>query len=613
MALIPSEFVAHEHYAKGTDADVIEAQPVTDSRPDDLATTKKYDAREGTGDRGDKPPKPKDDPLVKDEALAQKDPAAKRSDVEPDDTAKLAKEYAGYSGEGQPGLRCGDCDSYIKGGRCMVVEGKIGADDWCVLFTPPREKYDAANWEGPDDDAEKKTAEAAAKYSLNAFPADVNRARSKYGPPMMRECYAGPWDEGKHPRGQPGNPGQFGPGGGSPPAEAPPAERMPTWSGPGAPPAGAPPAESPPAGAPPAGAPPAESPPAGAPPATGYEDLAKSQQKPDTPPPPGDYYNPDPAKTGESGMPEAARVGVESMAVPPPPKINRLPNLTPEERQVETRFASWYERDPDGAARQLRQQMAAGEVTDGPSIFNTDDTKKLSGDWAKSLESKATMNTSVHQTANALTKRAFLQHLDDVVMKLPEGQRKVLVTAGGVGSGKTYAIGNVQAVNDISQDAAATWDAAGDQNSTECQWVMAHCQKRGIKTDYVYIHANAEESWAHPTDPKRGVMNRSVKKGRMVDARIFADSYDHGPKTFKKFADSFGGQEGVNISYIDNASGAPQRLEDMPESALSVNSEQLYDRALSTLSSANVPEHVKTGGSSGIRIWGPPKHAAAAV
>jgi len=336
---------------------------------------------------------------------------------------------------------------------------------------------------------------------------------------------------------------------------------------------------------------------------------------PTTPPPPGKVYNPDPSQ-GKS-----ARVGVPGDEVPPPPKmIGRLPNLNPEERAIEHKFATMFEQDPDGMAKQARTAMANG-MGDGPNIFATDEMKGLFGEWKGSKvtgpdgksdlspetkEFRSKYNTSLHQTANAIAKRAFIQHLDEVVAKLPEDQRQVLVTAGGVAAGKGYAIANVGAVNEISKLAAATWDSAGEQNSTELPWIADECKKRGIKMTAVFVHSNPQETWENPA---RGVIERAGKKGRMVDARVFADSYTHGSRNFDDFHKKYGNDPSVRAVVLDNTQKVPSLLNSVPTSALTMDPEALYGRCLQALEAPNVPAAVKQGGSAGTRIWGGPKTA----
>lgn len=404
----------------------------------------------------------------------------------------------------------------------------------------------------------------------------------RVGKPGGIEHYAQPgqahWDESKHKRGQPGNAGQFGPGGGSQPSGD---DKSPSGG------QGDAKTSDAPAGQGEA----KESTPADAGAAT----------DPTTAPPPGEYYAPDPSD-GKS-----SRVGVPAFDVPPPPAVQPLPNLAEDERAIETAAIATYMADPDGMAARVLARMAAGELGDGfPNVFGTDDVKAMFAGWQGStpeetLDMRSQYNTALHQVANALAKRAFVRYLDETVTKLPEGQRNVLVTSGGVAAGKGYAIGKIDQVRSVAESASAVWDAAGEANATENDWIRAECQARGIKATFVYVHANPQETWENP---KRGVVERANGKGRMVDARAFADSYAYGAKNFANFAQSVQGDPNVEVFFLDNSQGEPQRVQAMPEAALQVDPEALYKRSVGYLQTAeNVKPAVRRGGTAGLRIW----------
>ena len=378
------------------------------------------------------------------------------------------------------------------------------------------------------------------------------------------------------------------------------------------------------------------------------EQLGTADQ-PKTAPPPGPYYAPNPAEG------KAARVGVAGDSLPPPPKIGRLPNLTPEERAVESAFAEAFEADPKGMAREVIRRMAIKKGTpgslnsEGPNVFGTDDVKMLFKDWEGtqavdangkpvvdkkgkpilSDESKAfrsKYNTALHQTANALAKRAFVMYLEEVVSKQPEDQRSVLVSAGGVAAGKGYAIENVQQVNDISKAASATWDTAGEQNSTEMGWVADQCKRVGAHMTAVYVHAEPEGTWENPD---RGVVQRAANIGRMVDALPFVDSYTHGASNFHAFHEASKSNPNVSTVILDNTrppipdldengvqkidkDGKPAmkadvvELPEIPETARNIDHGKLYQRCLTALNDPKIPPHVKQGGAASLRIWPPP-------
>lgn len=323
-------------------------------------------------------------------------------------------------------------------------------------------------------------------------------------------------------------------------------------------------------------------------------------KEPTTAPPPGKFYSPDPTADGnKDGVADAARVGVPAHEVPPPPKIPRLPNLTKAERAEEKKFADAYEKDPDGMARTYLEKIAKSS---DPPKFETDAAKGLSATWnhediGTRAQNRAQYNTALHQTANAVTKRAFQQHLDT----LKEGD-EILVTVGGCGAGKGYALKNVPEALEVAKRSKAIWDSAGDQNATENTWLLEEAKKRGLKLNMVYVHADPKTQWA---DPERGVVKRasSPDDGRMVDASVFADSYALGAKNMRAFVEKHGKDPDVNFTYLDNR-GKPKLMDGLPKDA-EVNRDELHRFAMDTIAErSEIPAHIKRGATIGARIWG---------
>jgi hypothetical protein len=308
------------------------------------------------------------------------------------------------------------------------------------------------------------------------------------------------------------------------------------------------------------------------------------------------------------GVTDAARVGVPAKEVPPPPKVPRLPNLTPEERAVETAFASAFERNPDGMARQYLEMV---RKSPDPSKFEVDHAKNLFEPWAgkpdmdpeKRAEMRSTMNTALHQTANAIAKRAFLMHLDE--MSVGDKARGLFVTVGGCGSGKGFALKTL-AKNGMpefdTKQYGATWDSAGDQNATENPWLLSESQKRGIPVTFAYISSDPKISWA---DPKRGVVQRAKDPadGRMVDAAVFADSYILGAKNHAEFSKR--NSSAAKFIYVENG-GTIRRIDSVPTSDTNRDRNELRSFAVDTVNHTDAPPRIKRGALVGQRIWGRP-------
>ena len=302
---------------------------------------------------------------------------------------------------------------------------------------------------------------------------------------------------------------------------------------------------------------------------------------------------------------EAARVGVGGKEVPPPPKkLPTFSNLREDEKAIESRMNSGFEKNPDGAAKAF---LVAVEKDNW--VFETDAAKNLLPEWSRPdlpqdekgkpihperAEFRGKYNAVLHQAANAIAKRAFVSRLDDIA-KLPEDKRKVLVTSGGVASGKGSALA---AQPDLAKSASATWDAAGEQNATENEWVLEECQKRGIRPTFLFVHADPKQSWP-------GVVERAKGIGRMVDAQLFADSYAVGAKNFNDFHGKHKDKADF-VFGVFQGRGQPAKITDkMPAEALKLDAHDVYAFASNYMDEKkdDLPSYIYAGATFGRRTF----------
>ncbi len=328
------------------------------------------------------------------------------------------------------------------------------------------------------------------------------------------------------------------------------------------------------------------------------------------PPPKGKAYEVDPNDDPDGdGITDSARVGLCGRCTAPPKSIPRLANLTADEREVESRFADAFEKDADKLVDEYTTMLEKGQVGDAPNVFATDDAKALSPDYnpqgvskEESNDAKGRYNVATHQTANAVAKRAFLRKLDELA-KLPKDdkRRSILMTCGGVASGKGFAIGNVEEVKKTAGEVGAVWDSAGEQNGTEAPWVLEEAKKRGLKSVFVFVDSDPKETWGNP---KRGVIERAKKVGRMVDARLFADSYVLGAKNFKAMQDKHKENDAAEFFVLSSRNGPPKRVPEVPSAATDKSEDQIYKESLEAIHAlTDLPPAIKRGGTIGQRIW----------
>jgi hypothetical protein len=326
----------------------------------------------------------------------------------------------------------------------------------------------------------------------------------------------------------------------------------------------------------------------------------KIDSEPTTAPPPGKSYSVNVEDAGPNGVSKAARVGVPGDVVPPPPGIPKLPNLTSREREVEDRFRSAFMENPAKMANQYRELVYKQEGTKAYT-FEVDQAKCFSDDWMdedkqKQMTKRQTNNNALHQTANAVVKRAFLDHLDT----LKPGDN-VLVTVGGCGSGKGYTLKNTELGKNLGGQAKAIWDSAGDQNATENPWILAEAEKRGLNVTYAYVAGDPKVSWA---DPGRGVVTRAhdPNDGRMVDAAVFADSYVLGAKNHHAFHQA--NLNNKNAKFLFFNAKDQSVIDGVPPESLKVDRKSLYHWAMGSIQSrTDVSPAVMRGATQGARIW----------
>lgn len=318
--------------------------------------------------------------------------------------------------------------------------------------------------------------------------------------------------------------------------------------------------------------------------------------------PVSEIYNPDVDEVGDDGITTRARVGVPAMEIPPPPPIGRMPNLRPNERAVESDFIKAYEADPHKVADDFRELMVKATKPGEAVTFGTDDAKALTSAWshpdqATRAKNRATLNTALHQAANAIAKHAFVDHLDT----LQPGDQ-ILVTQGGCGSGKGFSVKNVPEALAMKAASKAVWDSAGDQNATENPWIQKEAEKRGLKVNYLFVHANPETQWA---DPKRGVVKRAnnPEDGRMVDAMVYADSYAIGAKNHQAFYEKHKDNPSAKFAFLDSTE-MPKLVDRMPPEALKYDRKKLARMAQEQVAKLDVAEHVKAGALAGTVYWG---------
>lgn len=151
---------------------------------------------------------------------------------------------------------------------------------------------------------------------------------------------------------------------------------------------------------------------------------------------------------------------------------------------------------------------------------------------------------------------------------------------------------------DLATSVAATWDAAGEQNATENEWVLEECRKRGIKPVFLFVHADPKKSWP-------GVIERAKGIGRMVDAQLFADSYAVGSKNFADFHKKHKDEASFVFGKFKGRGEPAEIVDEMPKEALELDAQQIYEFAsqYTDEKKSQLPDFVYDGATIGRRAW----------
>jgi hypothetical protein len=219
--------------------------------------------------------------------------------------------------------------------------------------------------------------------------------------------------------------------------------------------------------------------------------------------------------------------------------------------------------NPSHFVRSYGSMAAAAAKPGQPVTFSPDEAKaalvpeqwlgKGPGD-PEALKFRASgANVALHQAAHACAQLAFVERLDELA-KLPadDPKRSILITNGGCGSGKGYAL-KKGLDGEFKNRFGAVWDAAGEQCALDNHWILDECAKRGIRATLVYVHADPETAF------KRAITTRFAEEGRLVNTRSFAESYADGAENMRRIVGTLRNHPAhTDLVFIDNTGEKPR-------------------------------------------------------
>jgi hypothetical protein len=244
--------------------------------------------------------------------------------------------------------------------------------------------------------------------------------------------------------------------------------------------------------------------------------------------------------------------------------IEKAAHLSPEEREVEARFAAYLEANTDRAIARYHAKFG--------NEINTDNVRELSSDYAPgginaldaaTIAARTRWGEAVHEPASALTKEIYRRALRK---RASSARRKqVVFTAGGAGAGKTTSIRALADLSHAVQLAEIVYDTTLS-NLGSAIGRINEALHAGRLVSIVYVYRDPIDSLID------GILPRAQSMGRAVPLLVVLNTHLGSADTIVKIADRYKHDARVAVAIIDNRDGpggaAPADLEFVRRMAL---------------------------------------------
>lgn len=242
------------------------------------------------------------------------------------------------------------------------------------------------------------------------------------------------------------------------------------------------------------------------------------------------------------------RAADESSVYPGKLRIAKAKNLSPREREVEARFATYLEDHTDEAvARYIKKY--------GKDI-DTDNVRELSIDYSPGgLEAaddpaaraaRINWSAAVQEPSSALSKEIYRRALQKVPASGQRGQ--VVFTAGGAGAGKTTSIQQIPGVTRALDEAEIIYDTTLSRFDSAKERV-AQALAAGRTVSIVFVYRDPIDSFVG------GVLPRAERTGRTLPLEAFLATHIGAAEVLAKLSDAYKNDDRVAIAVIDNSRG----------------------------------------------------------
>jgi hypothetical protein len=227
--------------------------------------------------------------------------------------------------------------------------------------------------------------------------------------------------------------------------------------------------------------------------------------------------------------------------------IAKAKNLTPQEREVEARFAKYLEARTDEAITRYHAKY-------GKEI-NTDNARELSQDYApggmdaedaRTRAARARWSSAVHEPSSAVTKEIYRRELKKPAA--PNERSQVVFTAGGAGSGKTTGIQQIAGLGNAVKAAQILYDTTLSSLRSSMERI-SQALDAGKTVSIIYVYRDPIDSLVG------GALPRAERNGRTLPLEAFLDTHMGSPEVLLKVAETYRGDKRVEIAVIDNSGG----------------------------------------------------------
>jgi uncharacterized protein (UPF0254 family) len=227
--------------------------------------------------------------------------------------------------------------------------------------------------------------------------------------------------------------------------------------------------------------------------------------------------------------------------------IAKAKDLTPQEREVEARFAKYLEEQTDEAIARYRAKY-------GKEI-NTDNARELSPDYApggleaddaNTRAARTKWSAAVHEPSSALTKEIYRRELKKTAGR--DERNQVVFTAGGAGVGKTTSIHQVPGLGQTVEAAQIVYDTTLSSLKSSMERI-SQALDAGKMVSIIYVYRDPIDSLVG------GALPRAERNGRTLPLEAFLDTHVGAPDVLLKVAETYKGDKRVEIAIIDNSGG----------------------------------------------------------